>query len=183
MLNDVTEVWKPVKSFENVYKVSNLGRISNHRKILATHKINSGYMKVSFKFNGHLTNKLVHRVVAEAFIPNSQNKKEVNHLDGNRLNNRSSNLEWVTSSENKRHAREQLGTTYNVPTLGIKKGKGSKYYNVCFDKARGKWKACVRVNKVNHFQQRFDTEEEAALHVNWILDELNLYDRPRNVIV
>jgi len=176
------EVWRPVKEFPTLYKVSNTGKVASYRKELAQHIINSGYVKTSFKIAGKNNQRLVHRIVAEAFIDNPDNKREVNHKDGNRLNNHASNLEWMTSSENKQHARKELGSVYNVPTLGLKLSKASKYYNVGYDKSRKKWKSCVRVDNVNYHQKRFDTEEEAALHVNWIIDTLGLTDRPKNVV-
>lgn len=180
--NNVEEVWKPMTEFPELYKVSNLGRVASYRKVLAQSKINSGYLRVTLKINGEAINRLVHRVVAEAFLPNLENKREVNHIDGNRLNNNLTNLEWVTSSENKKHGRDVLGNPYNIPTKGKKLSKISKYHNVGFDKSRQKWFGVVRLNKVNYYQKRFDTEEEAALHVNWILDTLGLTDRPRNII-
>ena len=58
----------------------------------------------------------------------------------------------------------------------------SKYHNVTYDKNRNKWIGQVRHNNKNWHMKRFDTEVEAALHVNWILDTLNLTDRPKNII-
>ena len=180
--NNVEEIWKPMTEFPELYKVSNLGRIASYRQILAQSKINSGYLRVTLKVNNKAINRLVHRVVAQAFLPNPDNKKEVNHKDGNRLNNTLCNLEWVTSCENKQHGRDVLGNVYNKPSTGKKLSKVSKYHNVGFDKSRDKWFGVVRLNKVNYYQKRFDTEEEAATHVNWILDTLGLTDRPRNII-
>lgn len=71
---------------------------------------------------------------------------------------------------------------YNLPTLGIKKGKGSIYRGVSYDKSRDKWIACVRHNKTNYHQKRFNTELEAAMHYNWIIDEMGFTDRPKNII-
>ena len=182
MLNTIQEEYRPVVGFENLYEVSNLGNVRSYRRLMTQSKINSGYIRVRFCLNGHKTSELVHRAVAKAFLPNPENKREVNHKDGDRTNNVLSNLEWATSSENKQHARKVLGAVYNKPTIGIKKGSASKYYNVTYDKARHKWKACVRHNKVNYFQKRFMLEEDAALHVNWVLDQLGLTDRPRNIV-
>ncbi len=180
VLNQEHEIWKPMKEFPNLYKVSNLGKVASYRKQLSTSIINSGYARVTLKIKGKAIARLLHRIIAEAFIENPENKREVNHIDGNRLNNMLSNLEWVTSSENKQHSRTTLGNVYNMPTKGMKLGSDSKYHNVSFDSNRGKWVAGVRYEGRNHYQKRFTTEKEAARHVNWILDKLELYDRPRN---
>lgn len=182
MLNTEQEIWKPLVEFEDLYEVSSFGRVSNYRKILAIQTLPKGYKYICLKINQRQHNRLIHRLVAEAFIENPEGKPEVNHKDGDKSNNSVSNLEWCTSSENKRHALDTGLTVYNIPTKGIKLGKNSKYYNVTYDKARQKWKACIRINSVNHFQKRFDTEEEAALHVNWIIDHLGLTDRPKNIV-
>lgn len=180
MLNVIHEIWKPVNGFEKYYQISNLGRVSNYRKILKTYTINSGYEMVKFTIKNKRTSKLIHRLVAEAFLENPENKKEVNHVNGNKLLNHSTNLEWCTSSENKLHAFNTGLRIYNVPTKGKKIGKQSKYHNVTYDKSRNKWVASVRHNKKNYYTQRFNTEIEAAKHVNKILDILKLDDRPRN---
>ena len=65
---------------------------------------NGRYLKVTLSINGKERQFLVHRLVAKAFIPNPQNKPEVNHINGNRYDNRVENLEWVTASENQIHA-------------------------------------------------------------------------------
>lgn len=70
---------------------------------------NKGYLFVSAHENGRRKNLLIHRLVAQAFIPNPENKPEINHIDGNPHNNRVDNLEWVTSSENRKHAYWSLG--------------------------------------------------------------------------
>ncbi len=178
MLNST---YKQIPDYPN-YFASPYGEISNGRIIMKTYLINSGYASLKFSINGNRSSHLVHRLVAQTYIPNPESKKEVNHIDGNKLNNNVCNLEWVTSSENNIHARDTGLKVYNLPTLGIKKGKGSKYRNVTWEKARTKWIGAVRHNKKTYFQKRFNTEEEAALHVNWIIDELNLKDRPYNVI-
>ena len=183
MLNSICkEIGKPVKNFEKLYEVSSKGRVSNFRKILKTYKINSGYLCLKLANSGMRTSVLVHRLVAEAFIPNPDNKAEVNHKDGNKENNCVENLEWVTSSENKRHALDTGIKVYNIPTKGKKLGNSSAFNNVTFDKARNKWKASVQHEGKQHYQRRFDNEIDAGKHVNWILNKLNLTDRPRNNI-
>ena len=103
--------WRPVKGYEGLYEVSNLGQVRslnyNHTgevKILKLSKYKSGYLKVSLHKNGKQYQKTVHRLVAQAFIPNPGDKTEVNHIDGEKQNNTVDNLEWVTASENTKHA-------------------------------------------------------------------------------
>ena len=183
------ELWKPVKNFEGLYEVSSLGRVRNAKgKILKTYINNSNYECIKLSRNNKYTHKTVHRLVAEAFIPNPDPSKfiEVNHKNENKIDNKAENLEWVTSSENKQHSIKS-GKYAKIKTLKNTLGKkrkfsASKYHNVSYDKNRKKWVASVRHNGKNYYSKRFDTEEEAALHVNWILDTLQLYDRPRNII-
>lgn len=182
MLNSTQEIWLPVNEFPFLYKVSNFGNVASHRKTLAQNKINSGYLTTTFKVDRVAQKRLVHRLVAEAFIPNPENKREVNHIDGNKLNNRLDNLEWVTSAENKAKAKETGLWVYNIPTLGLKLSGASKYHNVGYDDVRKKWKTAIRHNGKTYYQKRFDNEEDAARYVNWALDELQLFDRPRNIV-
>jgi hypothetical protein len=115
------EVWLDIKGFEGIYAVSNMGRVKSlarekkdpyytkrvlGEKLLKQFMLNSGYFVVHLK-NSELkinTNFLVHRLVALAFIENIDNKEQVNHIDGVKTNNRLENLEWLTRSENIKHA-------------------------------------------------------------------------------
>lgn len=95
------EIWKDIKGYEGLYQVSNLGRI---RKIVLQSVSKNGYKSFNLIKGNHKQVMKVHRAVAEAFIPNPNNKPQVNHIDGNKQNNNVSNLEWVTTSENMIHA-------------------------------------------------------------------------------
>jgi hypothetical protein len=76
---------------------------------------NAGYLRTSVYENGKHKNVSIHRLVAMAFVPNPENKPEVNHKDGDKTNNHADNLEWVTGVENKRHCREVLGKINRNP--------------------------------------------------------------------
>lgn len=102
------EIWRDIADYEGLYQVSNLGRVRSLKfgrvLILKTRPNNSGYSQVWLYRDGRYEVHRVHRLVAETFIPNPDNKREVNHLNGDKTDNRVGNLEWCTSSENKRHA-------------------------------------------------------------------------------
>jgi len=113
----IEEIWKPVKGYEGLYEVSNLGRVKSlerfancryggtcKEKILKGGKDGAGYLLVGICQNKKRKTKKVHRLVAEAFLKNPENKKTVNHKDGVKANNFVENLEWMTHKENVRHA-------------------------------------------------------------------------------
>lgn len=170
---------KAIPGTNDRYYVCRDGFVYNAVKRLKTHTQNSGYQQITFTIDRSRKKHLVHRLVATAFIPNPDNKPHVNHIDGDKANNAASNLEWCTVSENILHARALGLNPYNLPTLGIKKGKGSKYRNVSYDKKRNKWIACIRHNKVTIGSKRFDSEEDAARHVDYLID-LHGLNRPKN---
>ncbi|MDJ0690372.1 MAG: NUMOD4 domain-containing protein [Xenococcaceae cyanobacterium MO_188.B32] len=115
------EDWSHIVNFPD-YQVSNHGRVKNQKtgRILKTHS-NHGYLRVGL-YEGKIRKyKLVHRLVAEAFIPNPENKPAVNHINGCKTDNNVSNLEWVSASENMSHAHRN-GLRPKVNTKGENNG-------------------------------------------------------------
>lgn len=112
--------WKPVFGFEGKYEVSMDGLVRNARslKTLKPKLAGAGYAQVALGAGNY---RYVHRLVATAFVENPSGKPQVNHRDGDKLNNFAANLEWVTASENLRHAYESGlldGTACKKPLRG-----------------------------------------------------------------
>lgn len=102
------EIYKYIKGTQKRYKVSNFGNVlpKGAKRPMKPSPNKIGYYVTCLRVGGASKTISVHREVAIAFVPNIQNKKEVNHKDCNKSNNRSSNLEWVTRKENMEHARK-----------------------------------------------------------------------------
>lgn len=100
------EIWRDIDGYDGKYQVSNFGRVKSFKYCregrLLKASLKSGYPFVQFGKRGKQV--CIHRLVAKAFIPNPDSKPEVNHIDGNPLNNHVDNLEWCTRAENQRHA-------------------------------------------------------------------------------
>lgn len=111
----MNEIYKDIAGFEDIYEVSNLGNVRNKTtgKLLKQHKV-SEYLLVKLYSNGIGKNYLVHRLVAETFIPNPDNKPEVDHVDENKLNNNVDNLRWVNHQENIDHSLSKPVNQYTL---------------------------------------------------------------------
>lgn len=122
------EIWKDIKGYEGAYQVSNFGQVRsldrtiNHpngptkRRGIILKQVKTGERRNYHCVDLKSVQYKVHRLVATAFIPNPENKPEVNHIDGNPSNNHVENLEWVTASENQVHA---LATGLLVRERGV----------------------------------------------------------------
>lgn len=158
------EVWKDVNGYENLYQVSNTGRVKstsklvNHRygsrnvqeKILAPafNRKTLGYLVVSLSVNGISKIHLVHRLVATAFIPNPENLPQVNHKDFDKTNNSIQNLEWVSERENNCHKSRT-------------KESSSRYIGVHRRAWDGKFVASIFHNTTSVVIGSFISEEDA----------------------
>lgn len=116
------EIWKHLTD-NTRYEISTFGRIRNNKKILKPKITKKGYLEISLWDGKKHYSKRLHRLVAETFIPKLENKNIINHIDGNKQNNRVENLEWCTQQENIQHAYD------NKLKFGVKSEK-----NVCSKK-------------------------------------------------
>lgn len=129
MKEQIEEVWRDVVGFEGVYQVSNTGIVRriypNRTKTLkqckAGGRTNKEYLYVNMSANGKYRSSSVHRLVAEAFIPNPEGLPQVNHKDEDKSNNCAENLEWCTASYNNRY-----GTKISRGVDAMKKSKSRR---------------------------------------------------------
>lgn len=106
-------MWKTIEEYSD-YRVSDIGEIESTKRgitrLLKPMVSKKGYLRIELGKNGIAIAYSIHRLVATAFIPNPENKTQVNHIDGNKKNNHVENLEWATAKENVRHSLDVLGT-------------------------------------------------------------------------
>lgn len=99
--------WKPVIGFTD-YEISSIGQVRSHKygktRIMVPRLVANGYFQVKFSTKSKAISMYIHRLVGYAFVPNPKGNPDINHKDGNKLNNIASNLEWVTKNENIQHA-------------------------------------------------------------------------------
>ena len=162
-MNIKKEVWKDVEGYEGFYQISNLGRVKSLKqksfsrekimKIIVNPKF--GYAQLNFRVDNKIKCFKIHRLVAIAFIPNPENKPDVNHIDGNKLNNCVTNLEWCSKSENMIHAFKNGLCVFTeekkaLMLVGLRK-------KIC--------KKVLQYDKLGNLIKEHDSVEEAAMHV------------------
>ena len=156
------ENWKDIENYEGLYQISDCGRVKSlardiycqngtfhhhmEEKILVQRIEKHGYARVNLYLNGESKTMKVHRLVAEAFIPNPENKPQVNHKDENPLNNCVDNLEWCTASYNVNYGTRTARAVQNrrYPKLG--------------NHPRAKQVFCVELNKTFDCAKRVEEE-------------------------
>ena len=178
------EIWKDVKGYEGYYQISNKGRVRSldrtiifknggkhffKGKIISQTVSKTGYWISTLSKNCYSRTTKVHILIAKAFIPNPLNKPQVNHKDLNKLNNKISNLEWVTAKENMQHAwrngaiRSTIGTGKNILMLDKKTKKVLKDFNSITNvKKYLNIKECASIYKCIH---RYD--RKSAYGYDW----------------
>ena len=115
------EQWKDIPDYEGIYQISNMGRVRNNKGIVLTNKTTGKYNHILLCKNGDRKNFTIHRLVAEAFVPNINNYPIVNHINENSRDNRASNLECVPKNiilimglEHKRRFPSKKGKYFNT---------------------------------------------------------------------
>lgn len=148
------EEWKVITGYPN-YIVSSEGRVKNTKtgRILKSGKHTHGYKLVVLSKNCKTKTFTIHRLVALEFIPNTENKKCVDHIDGNPSNNVVSNLRWATVAENMQNSK-------------IGKNNTSRFKGVVYHKAIKKYQANIRIDGKRKYLGLFQTAEEAGKAYN-----------------
>jgi len=162
------EIWKAVVGYENYYEISDLGNVRSLEKVmeyelktkygvtikrhllkpksLKVH-ISNGYYTTDLQVNGIRQTVTIHRLIAEAFIPNPDNKATVNHKDGIKTNIAISNLEWATFSENNKHA--------------VDNGLRQSPWTGKFGSEHSRSKPVIQLDKTGNVLNRFENAREA----------------------
>lgn len=153
------EQWRNVVGYNGKYLVSSEGRVKNAKsgrilKELITHR---GYVKVHLFRVGDEKNVFLHRIVAEAFVSNPDKKPQVNHIDGNKRNNKAENLEWCTGYENVRHSWENELREGNIQWY---KSKSKRVIAISNDGLN-----VIRFNSIAEAKRHFNTN-----HVSDVLN-------------
>lgn len=165
------EVAVPVAGYEKLYAITNMGRVwSFPRDVIGCGNRKkwrqpgfwhtpqksgfngSGYLQVGFTVDSDRKMFCVHKLMAAAFLPNPLCLTEINHIDGDKQNNRLENLEWCSHAQNMEHARRN----------GLYKRQSSTHRGVSWNRHKERWVAFTTVDRKYRYIGQFKTEEEAA---------------------
>ena len=166
----MTELFKDINGYEGLYQISNFGNVRSLHTINSSKKDASGIRKLQTHKNGYkficlYKNSIgkqfrIHRLVAETFIENKHNYSEVDHIDGNKTNNKLDNLRWCSKHQNMSFDNRKTKNSY------------SKFVGVSFDKNINKFKSTIKKNGVSKFLGYYLDENEASMAYQ---SELKLY--------
>lgn len=153
----MSEEWRDIPSYENLYQVSDLGNIRRGNRILKPSFNTAGYLKVGLSKNGKVKTYMIHQLMAITFIGNYvfDRKIIVDHKDNVKTNNVLDNLQLITFRKNV--SKDRIGS--------------SKYTGVSWNKTRKKWYAYINTTGKNKFLGSFDNENDAALAYSNALNE------------
>ena len=179
-MEEEKEEWRDIVGFEGFYKISNLGRVKSmsrtiytgrnlstvrtqNETILAGGKYRGGYFHVGLYLNGSQFIRKVHRLVCSAFIDNIYDKPQVDHIDGDKTNNKVSNLRWVTGAEN----------IQNPITMKIMKNNGS-YLRGRFGKDSPFSKSIVQKNFLGDTVRVWDSMSEIKSELGYSMASISM---------
>lgn len=150
------EIWKTIEEFPN-YAISNKGEVINKKtkRILKSHIDKDGYYKVILSYTKPQKHKFIHRLLANAFVPNPDNLPYVDHIDRDKKNNLLTNLRWVNRTQNNQNTDTRGQSGYKGVFLKKSKFNLKKPYEVY-----------INYNKTRFFVGAFSTPEEAAIAYN-----------------
>jgi HNH endonuclease/NUMOD4 motif len=147
------EIYRSITDYPD-YKISNLGNVKSFRcskeKILKLFIAAGGYYRVNLTNEDGISHLLVHRLIAKEFIPNPDNLLYIDHIDGDKLNNKVENLRWATRQQN------------NFNATKYRKHTSSKYKGVRLHTQCNKFRASITFNGKSQYLGLFDNEEDAA---------------------
>lgn len=175
----INEIWKPINGYPG-YWISNFGRVKSFKqdkingRILTPTKSTKGYLQLDISVDGrkrqHRVHLSIHRLVAEAFIPNPNNLPQVNHKDENKENNCVDNLEWCDNWYNAHYGThiQRVADSHNVKVYSIDKFGNIEHYNsiteATLTASDGRTKATSYISRVIHGSRK------TAFHKRWFIE-------------